>query len=224
MKTKVLYRIGYYNTHMVKNVSKITPLELDIIALYCDDYNKGIHIREIARRLGMNHRSIMLTLQRLEKKSIMQAKTIGKNKVHSLNLHNIITREYITSAEINRTISLLNRKFIFKKLAQEIISEMGHLPIILFGSYARRNETKESDIDILIFTDQGDYNGEVEKKIKDFGKTYGVRFQIQKGTRDSFEKGLLEKDPLVIEIAQNHVILNNYQFFIGVLWRFAYGK
>ena len=199
-------------------------MEMGIVSLYCDDYNKGLHIREIARQLGKNHRTVILALQELEKKALVHSNIEGRNKIYTLNKDNIVTREYIRSAEIAKTIALLEKHFLLKKFAQEILSGAGHIPVVLFGSYAKGTETKDSDIDLLIFTDHHEYNTEFEKQIRDFSKRYKKKIQVQKGSRDAFEKGLWKKDPLVLEIVQNHVILNNYSHFIGMLWVFAHEK
>lgn len=209
---------------MVMNISNIKPHEISIISLYCDDYKKGIHIREIARQLGKNHRTVILALQELEKKAVMRAKTEGRNKIYTLNLDNFVTREYIRSAEIAKTITLLEKHFLLKKFAQEILSDAGSVPLVLFGSYAKGTETKESDIDLLVFTDHYQYKADFEKRIQDFSKRYKKRIQVQKGNRDDFEKGLWARDPLILEIVQNHVVLNNYSHFIGMLWMFAHER
>tara|TARA_Y100000310_G_scaffold194628_1_gene194623 strand:+ start:1748 stop:2389 length:642 start_codon:yes stop_codon:yes gene_type:complete len=213
---------------MVKKTSKVENRKLRILGLYLADYKIEFHVREIARRLDFNHRTVLLVLQKLEEKNVLNSKLIGRNKVYSLNTDNVVTREYITSAEIARKVDLLDREFLFKKLVQEILLDVEYLPVVLFGSYAKGNETKQSDIDIIIFMDQSFYTRQKEKKIQKrilaFASKYRKKIQIQKGSRSDFEKGLREKDPLVMEIVKDHVILNNYQFFIGMLWRYAHER
>lgn len=209
---------------MSNKLTNITPSEIAIISLYCNDYLKELHGREIARQLSANHRTTILALKKLEEKNILHSKTIGKNKMFILNIKNITTREYLRYAEITKTISLTENHFFIKKLLQDLDPCLGHIPIILFGSYAKGTEKKESDLDLVIAKDPNQYNHSLEKKIKEFTKQYGVKIQIQKGTREDFEKGLKEKDPLVLEVIKNHIILNNYEFWIGMLWRFAHER
>lgn len=211
---------------MAKIVSNIEPHELDIISLYLSDYKRKIHLREIARLLNANHRTIALTLQKLEEKQILIFETIGKNKLYSLNINNISTREYITCTESVQKMKFFEKHFLFKKLLTQLSpfleKQNNVLPIIIFGSYAKATEEKDSDIDILLFKDMK--GKDLGIKIKEFAKQYNKTIQIQEATREQFEAGLWEKDPLVMEIVNHHIILNNNQFFIGMLWMYAHER
>ncbi|MBU1112230.1 MAG: nucleotidyltransferase domain-containing protein [Nanoarchaeota archaeon] len=206
---------------MDKNIYKIQPQETDIISLYLGDYSKTLHVREIARLLNANHRTISLALQELEKKQIMISNTIGKNKEYKLNINNISTREYIRLSEIIKHLQLIEKHPFLKKFMKNF--DFSNTPILLFGSYAKGIEKKDSDIDLVIFTDVKLKTG-TEKRIKEFFDTYNKKVQIQKANRNDFEKGLREKDPLILEITEKHIIVNNCAFFIGMLWRYAHEK
>ena len=58
------------------------------------------------------------------------------------------------------------------------------------------------------------------QNIKKIGKTYGKTINVKKSTLKNFELGLRKKDPLIIEIIKNHVILQNPEQYINTLWRF----
>lgn len=193
---------------------------LKIVSLYVADYTCKSHVREIARLLHANHRTIGLALQQFEKKRVMDSTTVGKNKVFSLNLNNITTKDYIIMAECLQKIMLLEKHFFLKKFLTEL-PMLGTAPLILFGSYAKGLEHKESDIDLLLITEHKD--NKIAAKIKELGKLYNKQIHFHQSTRKSFEEGLKEKDPLVIEIIKNHIILNNCDFLIEILWRHAYG-
>ena len=208
---------------MVNNLS-INSKMFEILSLFRSDYSVKLHIREIARLLKTNHRTILMNLQKLEEANIFHSEIIGKNKLYYLNINNITTREYIRSAEIVKTIAFLEKHFVFKKFIDEVLSKIESFPIIIFGSYAKGQEKKDSDVDVFIFSDHYQYNKEVEKKILDFSRKYKLFFQLKKGTHNDFESGLREKDPLTLEIIKNHVLLNNYEDFIGILWRYAHER
>ncbi|MBI5797972.1 nucleotidyltransferase domain-containing protein [Candidatus Woesearchaeota archaeon] len=207
---------------MTKNITNISPQETAILRLYCNDYTKELHGREIARQLHANHRTILLALQKLEEKNIFSTKQMGKNKLFKLNIQNILTREYLTSVEILKTVSVLEKHFFLKKFLYELTPIINTKPLILFGSYAKGIEHKESDLDLVLCDQNKDKS--IEQKIKDFGKQYRIKIQLQKATRKDLEKGLREKDPLIQEIVKDHIILNNYQYLIGILWNYAHER
>lgn len=206
---------------MDNKITKFTDLELRILALYLSDYNLGIHVREISRLLKKNHRTISLALKKLDNKSIMIYKNIGKSKQYFLNFNNILTKEYIKNAESFKFISFIEKNFTIKKLLNELYPHIKFTPIAVFGSYAKREENKESDLDILIINKDREI---LLNKIKEFSKLYKIKIHIQKFTQKQFEQGIKEKDNLIIEIMHNHIILNNIDFFVDVFWRHYHAK
>lgn len=210
--------MGYFNIHMDKIISNNV---LKIVSLYVADYARKLHVREIARLLQANHRTIGLALQHLEKERVMDAVMVGKNKVCSLNINNITTKDYINMAEAMQKIMLLKKHFFLKKFLTEL-PMLGTEPLILFGSYAKGLEHKESDIDLLLIIEHKD--SKIAAKIKELGKTYNKEVHLHRTTKDKFHAGLKEKDPLVVEIVHNHIILNNTDFFVELLWRHTHGR
>ena len=85
------------------------------------------------------------------------------------------------------------------------------------GSYAKRTFKEDSDIDLF-------YLGLIKEKeiqeIKKIGKTYGKVINIKKSTFTNFESGIRKKDPLIIEIIKNHILLQNPEPFVNALWRY----
>ncbi len=197
------------------------PIELEIISLYLSDYKTKIHIREIARRINKNHRTVLLALKRLETSGVMKYETVGKSKQYFLNISNVITKDYIRNSESFKTRKLLETQFIFKKLLTELSQDLANTPILLFGSYAKGEETKKSDIDVFIIKDASKKS--IINKIHEFFSRHGLNVQIQKSTQMEFEEAIKERDNLVIEILKSHIILNNIELFVDIFWRY-YGR
>ena len=88
--------------------------------------------------------------------------------------------------------------------------------IIIFGSYVKGEEIKNSDIDIAVI----DSNFKIKDKIREFASRHNKEVHLQYMKKTSFEEGLREKDTLAIEIARNHVVINNTQAFVDIMWRY----
>lgn len=198
-------------------VEKTTNINLEIINLFRSNYLAQFHVREMAKLTKKSHVTLLPHLKALEKDKILISKTVGKNKVYSLNFENIITKNYLTLSETVETISFLEQIFLIKKIIKEIFNLNLSGTIILFGSYAKRTFKEDSDIDLF-------YLGQITDKeiqnIKKIGKTYGKTINVKKSTLKNFELGLRKKEPLIIEIVKNHVILQNPEQLINALWRF----
>lgn len=198
-------------------VEKTTNNKLIIINLFRSDYLAQFHVREMAKLTKKSHVTLLPHLKALEKDKILISKTVGKNKVYSLNFENIITKNYLTLSETVETTAFLEQIFLIKKITKEIFNLNLAGTIILFGSYAKRTFKEDSDIDLF-------YLGQITDKeiqnIKKVGKTYGKTINVKKSTLKNFELGLRKKEPLIIEIIKNHIILQNPEQFINALWRF----
>tara|TARA_Y100000310_G_scaffold78020_1_gene74608 strand:- start:16522 stop:17172 length:651 start_codon:yes stop_codon:yes gene_type:complete len=209
---KDLNIIGNINNHMV---DKATNSKLEILGLYRSNYTLQFHVREIAKLLKKNHVTLLPHLKALEEDKVLVPKKMGKNKVYSLNLSNILTRDFLSLAEKYHTITYLQKNYLIKKLVGELIHFEGSL--ILFGSYAKKTEKKDSDIDLFHI---GDIKPTQITKIKNIGKTYGKVINIKKASLKHFESSLRMKDSLVIEVLKNHILLQEQEVFINILWRY----
>lgn len=198
-------------------VDKTTDNKLKIISIYISNYLAQYHIREMARLLKKSHVTLLPHLKELESDKILAAQTIGKNKAYSLNLHNLLAKNYLFLAETVESITYLGEIFLIKKITSEIFNLRLDGTIILFGSYAKRTFKEDSDIDLF-------YVGQIGEKeiqqIKNIGKTYGKNINIKKSGIKAFESGLRTKDYLTIEIIKNHILLQNAEIFINALWRY----
>lgn len=201
-------------------VDKTTDNKLRIISLYISNYTAQYHVREMAKLTRKSHVTLLLHLKELEKDRVLVTKMEGKNKVHSLNLDNIITKSYLILAETVKAILYLEDVFLVKKITTEIFNLKLYGTFVLFGSYAKKTFKEDSDIDIF-------YIGEIKEKeiqeIRKIGKTYGKMINLKKSTINNFESGVRNKDTLITEIIKNHILLQNPEQFIDTLWRYYYG-
>ena len=198
-------------------VDKITDNKLKIISLYRFNYLSQYHVREIAKLTKTSHVTLLPHLKAIEKDKILIFKRIGKNKVYSLNLNNIIAKYYITLSETVESIRFLEQIFLIKKIFAEIFKLNPFETIIIFGSYAKKTFKEDSDIDIFCL---GGITQNKTNQIKKIGETYGKTINIKKSTVSNFENRLRKKDPLIIEIIKNHIILQNPESFVNINWKY----
>lgn len=200
-------------------VDKTTDNKLKILSLYKSNYKATYHVRELATLIEKSHVTLLPHLKALEEEKILMAKIVGRNKVYSLNLDNILTRNFISISEQVDSTHYQEQVFIIKKINTEI-SKL-NLPgtLILFGSYAKRTFKEDSDIDLF-------YLGELKEiditKIKSIGKIYGKTINLKNATVHNFEMGLRKKDALILEILKCHFIVQNQGQFINAVWRYYY--
>jgi predicted nucleotidyltransferase len=118
-------------------------------------------IRRLAEDAGISHTEAAATVGDLEKLGIVQVQPVGKAYQISLNKKSYILNkiiEPIFKAEQNslqEVISILKKNLISKKIISAVI----------FGSMARGEEKEDSDIDLLIISNDHDQAIEIISKI-----------------------------------------------------------
>lgn len=152
------------------------------------------HIRELADMLKLIPSTVMRTIKRLEDENVVDFKKEGKNKKYFLK-ETLEANTYLFITEHYKILKILQQPKL-RRIIKEIQKKTKNELIILFGSYAKGNYKKESDIDIFIETN--------DKKLKEEIKKINEKISVK--------IGFLEKNNLLTkEIEKNHIIINNVQ-------------
>lgn len=180
--------------------------ELEIISLFRGKYNKRIYLREISRLSKLALKTCQNTIKKLEENKILKSEIEGKNKYFSLNTENINTKFALLQTEIYETSKFIHKHPEFKIFLKSI---KNNNPILIFGSYAKSTENKNSDIDILIIKNKK-IDLQLELLIPEIHK-------IELNEK-LFYKAIKEEENIMQEIEENHIILNNHSFYVNSMW------
>ena len=181
--------------------------EFRILSLYLGDYSKEFYLREISKHSKLPLRTTQRILWELEKTRIIRSEVRGRNKYFSLNLENIRTMPKLLQAEAYKTIEFLEKYTFFKPFLKEI--KRSSAPIIIFGSFAKFNADKMSDVDVLIISN---------KKIELPTHLLPNKIHEIYMSEDSFIHAFEKNEILIKKIRESHVILNNHSFFVNLMW------
>ncbi|MBN1377102.1 nucleotidyltransferase domain-containing protein [Candidatus Woesearchaeota archaeon] len=185
---------------------------------FLKNYNIKLTGSEIAKKQDLNQKSVSLFLRELEKNNILKKTTQGKNKLYCLNIEDImITKSFISAVENIRTMNFYKEKPLIKEICKKI-KKYNKGIMLIFGSYAKRKEKEDSDLDVLI---AGKYN---KKQIKKISKIYQIEINVKNYSPEDFCKLLKESDFLAEEVIKDHIIVNNTDGFISVLLECKYEK
>ena len=118
-------------------------------------------IRRLAEDAGISHTEAAATIEDLEKLGIVQIQPVGKAHQVSLNRKSYVLNkiiEPIFNAEQNsleEVISILKKNLTSKKITSAVI----------FGSVVRGEEKEDSDIDLLVISNDYDQAIEIVSKV-----------------------------------------------------------
>lgn len=121
-----------------------------ILKLFFEGSSVRLHLREVARRTGLSATGAMKILGALEKEGLVDKERTAFTVVYRGNYDNE------SFMALKRSLNLYS---LYSCGLVSSLVEFYRIPecMILFGSYAKGEDTKESDIDIAIITGQKDY-------------------------------------------------------------------
>lgn len=150
-----------------------------------------ITISKIQGRCGYSYERVNTALKELEKKKIVSSKFIGKTLVYSANYSNTYLKLAFYHYMAERQIEFSNKHTLISKSLNEISEETFGI-VILFGSYSKESETKNSDIDLMIISDSEKQASESVNKIKssrgfNISLAFVKKTEFQKIKKENFE-------------------------------------
>jgi predicted nucleotidyltransferase len=182
-----------------------------IIEHFLGDYDRRVYGRELVGKAPMSQKSISLALNELEKEGVLKSETVGKMKYFRLNTANPGLKDILLTDEMSR-----KTRFIRKNRKLALIFREDDRIVGIFGSYARGEQKKGSDIDVFVIG---------PKKQEDYeraGLKMDLDISVKYFSEGEFENLLAEKNSLCMEIVKDHVMIFGAEKFIMMLWR-SYG-
>ena len=183
--------------------------KIEILKLLIENKEEIYSIRKIALIRKINYKSAYNALKTLEKEEIVELKKAGNTRLCSFNNK---FNETTFIAEYSR------RENLFKKREFPIIHDsLSNLEfpfiILLFGSYAKGTETKHSDIDLLLISDEEHFK-RVEEKIDLFPQD----IHLTPVSYESFIRMAKSKEFSVVnEAIKNNIILIGIEEYYRLL-------
>ncbi len=121
-----------------------------ILKLFFEGPNERLHLREVARRVGLSATGAMKILRSLEIEGMVKKERAA------------VTTEYRGNYENEKFMALKRSLNLYSLHSSGLVSKIVDfykIPecIVIFGSYAKGEDTGKSDIDIAIMTGMKEY-------------------------------------------------------------------
>lgn len=179
--------------HMVQNRDD-TSSEI-ILALL----RGGMHVRRIADELGIPHSTVHRRVNELVMDNVLDFRMEGKNKVMFIK-RSFQARNYVFNAERYKFIKLLRTYPRLSVILEDMLARTNSKLVILFGSHAKFNAKKDSDIDVFVETIDGAVKNDLE--------SVNSKIQVKIG------EFAIDSD-LIKEIIKHHVLLRGVEEYYG---------
>lgn len=169
--------------------TNINNTELKILSTFTD--YRSHYIREVQKLAKVSPRTALLNLRNLEKKGVLTSQTRGKIRLYEIT-RSSIAQEYLILTEQYKKIEFFENNLVIKEIFEESEELMKGI-VIVFGSYAKKLQKDDSDLDVFIV-------GKYDEKIENIAEKYGIEINIKNYPH-------LISDILVNEIIDNHIIV-----------------
>jgi len=191
--------------HGFGSLGKVEPsiLEGTIIASFFPE-TEEMTLKEIRERVDYSYERLNTALKSLAEKKIVSEKLVGKTLVYTLDLHNLYAQIGFGHYMLEREIDLIKKhKLIFKSLDEISKGTIGI--VILFGSYSKGNETKNSDIDLMVVSD---YPEQIKERVNMIKSTRGFNIALANVKTTEFPKIKKENPELWQDIKHYAIVFN----------------
>jgi len=166
-----------------------------LLKIFYEESGREFHIRLLARLTGLNPNTVINISKKLNEQDLI---IIKKDKE---------TNKVILRANIGNKIFRLNKqKYNLEKIYKTQIidylnDELAYPTVVLFGSYAKAENHKNSDIDLFIISDE-------KKKLNlyKFEKMLRAEIQVFLHTKNEFTKLKKNSKELINNVINGYVL------------------
>src|SRR3990167_5759308 len=179
--------------------------ESTIIKFLIENKNEELNISSISKSLKMDYKNAYSIIKRLEMVSLIKIETFGQSSRVKLNT---MVHPLIFEAEFERRKEILKNKNLAVMLSSFKRAIKSRLYVLLlFGSYAKKTQTKSSDIDLMFICPDG-LEDSFEKDINRTARSMPLPWHPLGLSESQFIERANAKEPNVgQEALKNNVIL-----------------
>ena len=134
---------------------------------------KDMTIKEIMKRTEYSYERVNSALKSLTEKKIINEKKVGKTLVYSLNLQNLYAETGFDHYMLEREIEFMNKHRAVYGALKEMKDNPYIWMVVLFGSYSKGTESKQSDVDVICISNK---KAETEHFVKSLKYKHNVEF------------------------------------------------
>jgi len=186
-----------------------------IISFLIERKNEEFNILNISKELKMDYKNVYSIVKRLEKESLIKLESFGQsNRVKLVSQ----VHPLIFEAEYSRRKELLKNKNLAVMLNdfKNALKSKCYV-LLIFGSYAKKTQTKNSDIDLMFIFPEG--NEELfEKEINRAARSLPLPVHYLVFSEKQFLEMVNDKQPNVgKEALKNNIILYGIETYYEMI-------
>ncbi|MEM3374051.1 MAG: nucleotidyltransferase domain-containing protein [Candidatus Woesearchaeota archaeon] len=192
---------------------------LNILRILIENSDKVYSIRKLSLQRNINYKSAYYVILKLKEYNIIDLEKQGNTSFVKFNFN---FHDSVFLVENQRKKDFLKNddfNVLYNRISQNIKNPF--FILLVFGSYAKGTQTKNSDLDLCLITD----NENIKKEINLIIETIPYEIHFLDFTTNEFLKMLKTTDfNISKEIVNNKIILNGIELFYNLINRYKKNK
>ena len=200
---------------MVGNTTMLSQNQLEVLASFFPRLKEKTS-KEIEKSTGLSHEPAFRMLKSLIKNRYLKERKVGRTNVYEFVFSDYDYFVYTFFA--TKKISKFKEKHIllYKRL-KEFANSIKASSVILFGSYAKGSERKESDIDILIVSNENN----IKKTALTFRTKYNISIKPVVIIPENFRNIKIDNPAFYNDLLEFGIIFDGIEFFFKEVYQNA---
>jgi predicted nucleotidyltransferase/DNA-binding transcriptional ArsR family regulator len=196
-----------------------------LLLFFLSNFDKLLNVRKISRITGISKSTTSRILKELYSRGILLRKEVGNQSIYSLNTKNPLTLNLCSLAlslkfsELKIDAPLSNQITTFtNSCARSLEDEL--LAIVLFGSIARGEVKKESDIDLLVILRSLEDSRKIGQMTQSVNASFTRKISPTTITSKSFLAELKAKNLLYMKIIREGIPIYGIEVYLREIFSF----
>ena len=200
----------------------LTKNDIKITELLIKNPHEKFSIKEISRRTNIDYKLTHNSVKRLQDKKIIKKVKYGKTILSEINLTE--ATDYLIQVENKRKETFLKKNTGIKIILRDIQEQIKnpYYTLIIFGSYAKGQQHKNSDLALLNHTiEPGVFSDieTIERRTHSVSSLRPTKIHPVIISYEDFEEMLQSKEELNVgkEVMLNHIIIFGAEAYYKML-------
>ncbi|MFH0870171.1 MAG: nucleotidyltransferase domain-containing protein [archaeon] len=198
----------------------LSKIELKILSVFRKDLFSRLTFKEIKQKSRQKSNSmVQRAISAFKKQSLIKTELFGDVTVYSLNLENSLTRAYLALClEDDKGKVPEDARKVLGKMVQQGLECTEFFILFLFGSYAKGEESKKSDLDIAVIVENDDAKIEFRPFVETVKRRELMEIDAHVFTREEFTE-MLENNSenLGKQIYRGSLVFHGLEQYIDML-------
>ena len=197
----------------------LTESQLRIFEPLTKNMLKEYSIKEIKESCGeKSNNALSLALKKFKDENLIKERRVGRSLLYTLNIDNDLVFNYITLINTKKLPKPVLRAI--ERIKEDVEKHTSFFSIVVFGSYAIRKQTKNSDLDVAVFIEEENKRKIIESAIKSSEHKTPLEIHGHVSSKKEFLEMLkIDNENLGKQIARKHLSIYNSPIFYSLLKR-----